>query len=145
MCSIHSTTRHLASKKKKMCLYIDFTTLLVIMKHWKHPKRSTSDWINLVGISLPWETIQYLKGINPSACFSSTYNKTGMLQRRLAGPLHKETASHVALVVKNPPANAGDMRDLGWTPGLDSAFYFYSLSISLFNWPHQAASGILFP
>ena len=46
ICSIHSTTRHLASKKKKMCLYIDFTTLLVIMKHWKHPKSSTSDWIN---------------------------------------------------------------------------------------------------
>ena len=68
-----------------------------------------------------------------------------MLQRRLAWPLHKEMVSQVVLVVKNPPANEGDIRDLGWIPGLDSAFYFYSLSISLFNWLHQAASGILFP
>ena len=27
-------------------------------------------------------------------------------------------ASQVALVVKNPPANAGDIRDMGSTPGL---------------------------
>ena len=27
-------------------------------------------------------------------------------------------ASQVALVVKNPPANAGDLRDVGLTPGL---------------------------
>ena len=27
-------------------------------------------------------------------------------------------ASQVALVVKNPPANAGDVRDVGSTPGL---------------------------
>ena len=27
-------------------------------------------------------------------------------------------ASHMALVVKNPPANAGDVRDLGSVPGL---------------------------
>ena len=27
-------------------------------------------------------------------------------------------ASHVVLVVKNPPANAGDTRDLGLIPGL---------------------------
>ena len=27
-------------------------------------------------------------------------------------------ASHVALVVKNPPANAGDIRDAGLIPGL---------------------------
>ena len=26
-------------------------------------------------------------------------------------------ASHVALVVKNPPANAGDVRDMGLIPG----------------------------
>ena len=26
-------------------------------------------------------------------------------------------ASQVALVVKNPPASAGDMRDSGWIPG----------------------------
>ena len=26
-------------------------------------------------------------------------------------------ASQVALVVKNPPANAGDIRDTGWIPG----------------------------
>ena len=29
-----------------------------------------------------------------------------------------EWASHVALVVKNPPANAGDVRDAGLIPGL---------------------------
>ena len=27
-------------------------------------------------------------------------------------------ASHVVLVVKNPPANAGDIRDVGSIPGL---------------------------
>jgi len=27
-------------------------------------------------------------------------------------------ASHIVLVVKNPPANAGDTGDLGWIPGL---------------------------
>ena len=27
-------------------------------------------------------------------------------------------ASQVALVVKNPPANAGDVRDVVWIPGL---------------------------
>ena len=26
--------------------------------------------------------------------------------------------SQVVLVVKNPPANAGDIRDAGWIPGL---------------------------
>ena len=26
-------------------------------------------------------------------------------------------ASQMALVVKNPPANAGDVRDAGWIPG----------------------------
>ena len=26
-------------------------------------------------------------------------------------------ASHVALVIKNPPANAGDVRDTGWPLG----------------------------
>ena len=68
-----------------------------------------------------------------------------MLQSRLAWPLHKEMAPQVALVVKNPPAKAGDAGDSGWIPGLDSDYYFYSLFISLFNWLHQAASGILFP
>ena len=29
----------------------------------------------------------------------------------------KKRASHVALVVKNPPANAGDARDMGSIPG----------------------------
>ena len=29
-----------------------------------------------------------------------------------------EHASHVALVVKNPPASAGDARDVGSIPGL---------------------------
>ena len=31
-------------------------------------------------------------------------------------------ASQVALVVKNPPANAGDVRDLGSIPGLGRSF-----------------------
>ena len=30
----------------------------------------------------------------------------------------KGTHSQVALVVENLPANAGDIRDVGWTPGL---------------------------
>ena len=25
----------------------------------------------------------------------------------------------MALVIKNPPANAGDIRDVGWIPGLE--------------------------
>ena len=29
----------------------------------------------------------------------------------------RQRASHVALVVKNPPANAGDIRDVGSVPG----------------------------
>ena len=32
--------------------------------------------------------------------------------------LQSRRASQVALVVKNPPANAGDMRDVGLIPGL---------------------------
>ena len=31
-------------------------------------------------------------------------------------------ASQVALVVKNPPANAGDVRDLGSIPGVGRSF-----------------------
>ena len=31
-------------------------------------------------------------------------------------------ASQVMLVVKNPPANAGDIRDLGLIPGLGRSF-----------------------
>ena len=30
----------------------------------------------------------------------------------------RATVSQVALVVKNPPANARDIRDAGWIPGL---------------------------
>ena len=32
--------------------------------------------------------------------------------------LGKKTASQEALVVKNPPASAGDERDVGWITGL---------------------------
>ena len=32
--------------------------------------------------------------------------------------VHSETSCQVALVVKNPPANAGEVRDLGSIPGL---------------------------
>ena len=32
--------------------------------------------------------------------------------------LHIDWASQVPLVIKNPPANAGDLRDLGSIPGL---------------------------
>ena len=35
----------------------------------------------------------------------------------LLGPLLGRQASQVALVVKNPPANAGDVRDAGSIPG----------------------------
>ena len=31
--------------------------------------------------------------------------------------LGRNAGSHVALVVKNPPANAGDVRDVGSIPG----------------------------
>ena len=31
--------------------------------------------------------------------------------------IDKKPASQVALVVKNPPTNAGDKRDVGWIPG----------------------------
>ena len=31
--------------------------------------------------------------------------------------LSSSQASQIALVVKNPPANAGDIRDVGWIPG----------------------------
>ena len=31
--------------------------------------------------------------------------------------IDKKSASQVALVVKNLPANAGDVRDVGWIPG----------------------------
>ena len=34
------------------------------------------------------------------------------------GFLYLKWASQVALVVKNPPDNAGDIRDMGSTPGL---------------------------
>ena len=33
----------------------------------------------------------------------------------------KQRASQVALVVKNPPANAGDIRDVGSIPGSERA------------------------
>ena len=35
----------------------------------------------------------------------------------MLGPICTEWASQVALVVKNPPANAGDVRDMGLIPG----------------------------
>ena len=34
---------------------------------------------------------------------------------------HFRWASQVALVLKNPPANAGDTRDMGLIPGLGSS------------------------
>ena len=36
---------------------------------------------------------------------------------RLEGAYRETRASQVALMVKNPPANAGDVRDAGSTPG----------------------------
>ena len=33
-------------------------------------------------------------------------------------PIVRKGASQVALVIKNPPANAGDIRDSGLIPGL---------------------------
>ena len=38
-------------------------------------------------------------------------------QGNSTGPLCLEGASQVALVVKDPPVNAGDSRDLGLIPG----------------------------
>ena len=40
------------------------------------------------------------------------------LQRVCRTHLNKLQASQVALVVKNPPANAGDVRDVIMIPGL---------------------------
>ena len=37
---------------------------------------------------------------------------------RVGEEYDKDRASQVALVVKNPPANAGDLRDIGSIPGL---------------------------
>ena len=37
----------------------------------------------------------------------------------LKTPRFKSGASQVALVVKDPPANAGDVRDVGSVPGLE--------------------------
>ena len=39
-------------------------------------------------------------------------------QLRFAGGQNVPLASQVALVVKNLPANVGDIRDMGLTPGL---------------------------
>ena len=36
----------------------------------------------------------------------------------LLGNAQKLSASHLALVVKNPPGNAGDLRDMVWISGL---------------------------
>ena len=41
-----------------------------------------------------------------------------MLFKNIDNPTLKRLwASQVVLVVKNPPANAGDIRDVGWIPG----------------------------
>ena len=42
----------------------------------------------------------------------------GSLSKLIQYPLtHRYWASQVALVVNNPPANAGDIKDTGWVPG----------------------------
>ena len=48
-------------------------------------------------------------------CWQAKRDSTGwyLVEDREAHTLHQ-----VALVVKNPPANAGDIRDRGWIPGL---------------------------
>ena len=48
-------------------------------------------------------------------------NKILEVEFQLKGHLAKKFAfgtSHVGLVVKNPPAKAVDVRDVGWIPGL---------------------------
>ena len=41
-------------------------------------------------------------------------------ERELSSPVHElEGASQVMLVVENPPASAGDARDLGWEDPLE--------------------------
>ena len=43
---------------------------------------------------------------------------TAVFLQEFTGEFEGERASQVALVVKNPPANAGDIRDMGSIPGL---------------------------
>jgi len=49
-------------------------------------------------------------------CYTYLTFRPGLFWLCLVTQRHQ--ASHVALVVKNPPANAGDVRDVGWIPGL---------------------------
>ena len=55
------------------------------------------DWLDLLAVQ---ETLKSLLQHHSS--------KASILNHRV---------SHVALVVKNPPTNAGDIRDAGWIPG----------------------------
>ena len=58
-----------------------------------HSHREGADPRGAAGLSVPWQT--------------------GEQQ----GPMPRPGASQVGLVVKNPPANAGDIRDTGLIPG----------------------------
>ena len=46
---------------------------------------------------------------------------SGLLTVKLTSPISFPWVSQVALVVKNPPANAGDLRDAGSIPGWGTA------------------------
>ena len=60
----------------------------------------------------------------PSLSFLSPFSKSLPLGAALKGSqklhenLHSFGASQMMLVVKNPPANVGDVRDMGLIPGL---------------------------
>ena len=61
-----------------------------------------------------YETILDDRGKN---CYSPQGAKTTYLQNRIKSNRYCFRASQVALVVKNSPANPGDLRDTGWIPG----------------------------
>ena len=62
-------------------------------------------------ITPPFATFMQIK-------YNSVYNTTSSDSCKLEKDVPSLGASQVAIVVKNPPANAGDMRDAGLISGL---------------------------
>ena len=54
--------------------------------------------------------------VSPKRVIFKLFLKRGF--KKIEGTYSGKWASQVALVVKNPPANAGDARDMGSIPGL---------------------------
>ena len=68
---------------------------------------------------IPW--IQHIVILTVMIYYSErTHNKISKGGKRGTwGILGARRASHVVLAIKNPPASAGDVRDMGSTPGLE--------------------------